>query len=106
MRYTEISYGYAFMVGDQPGLHRVAESSQKGSLLEDMIVNHLFHGKRHLVSHTQRGVSHTLQRIDVLIKTPELQISTKTPWMLVSLQDMTRGSIDSPRIDEPISRSV
>jgi len=37
-------------------------------------VSTLFHGKRHLVSHTQRGVSHTLQRIDALIKTLELQI--------------------------------
>jgi len=37
-------------------------------------VSNLFHGKRHLVSHTQRGVSHTLQRIDALIKTLELQI--------------------------------
>ena len=39
-----------------------------------MVMSHLFHGKRHLVSHTQRGVSHTLQRIDALIRTLELQI--------------------------------
>jgi len=79
--YTENSYGYAFMVGDEPGLHRVAQGSQTGPRfpetgppLGDMIVSHLFHGKRHLVSHTQRGVSHTLQRMDVLIRTLELQI--------------------------------
>jgi hypothetical protein len=79
--YTENSYGYAFMVGDEPSLHRVAQGSQTGPRfpetgppLGDMIVSNLFHGKRHLVSHTQRGVSHTLQRIDALIKTLELQI--------------------------------
>ena len=74
MCYTENSYGYAFMVGDEPRLHRVAQGSQTGPRfpetdppLEDMIVSHLFHGKRHLVSHT-------LQRMDVLIRTLELQI--------------------------------
>jgi hypothetical protein len=53
---------------------RVAQGSQtaplfpeNGGFLSDMIARHLFHGKRHLVSHT-------LQRIDVLIKTPESQI--------------------------------
>jgi hypothetical protein len=62
------------MVGDEPSLHRVAQGSQTGPRfpetgppLGDMIVSHLFHGKRHLVSHT-------LQRIDALIKTLELQI--------------------------------
>ena len=51
-----------------------APVSLKRAPLGDMIVSNLFHGKRHLVSHTQRGVSHTLQRIDALIKTLELQI--------------------------------
>jgi hypothetical protein len=69
------------MVGDEPRLHRVAQGSQTGPRfletgppLGDMIVSHLFRGKRHLVSHTQREVSHTLQRMDVLIRTLELQI--------------------------------
>ena len=81
MCYTEDSYGYAFMVGDEPRLHRVTKNSQTGPRfpetgppLGDMMVSHLFHGKRRLVSHTQRGVSHILRRMDVLIKSFELPI--------------------------------
>jgi hypothetical protein len=40
---TENSYGYAFMVGDRSSLHRVAENSQNGPLLEDVVMNHLAH---------------------------------------------------------------
>ena len=48
-------------------LKRGPVSLKRTPPLGDMIVSHLFHGKRHLVSRT-------LQRIDALIKTLELQI--------------------------------
>jgi hypothetical protein len=63
------------MVKNEPGRRRVAQGFQtspffpeSGPLLSDMMVRHLFHEKRHLVSHT-------LQRIVVLIQVLELQVS-------------------------------